>query len=418
MENTLVWCKTKAQLDAVLIEAKKRGYAIDSPISMADMFWSNHHEETVVNLNGNGRSITYCYKDWYINHPNFGKIITADKFFDRKPILITRKGRIVTAENKNTGEKAIATCSPDDTYDFHTGALIAVARLVAKDSGISGDAETVLRKMLGDDVNNDAPAKRVYTDDDRNFTVDDRVVVRDWNDMAKEYNVKDGCISPDGFSTCFTTQMKHLCGRTATITSVDGNYVRVKFDDESGDTNWYYIRWMFNPIDSDKSTTKFKVGDLVTLKNGLEPGKTYGDMTLYHGDVFDSINGKPKKVIEVWKRSKNSPSYRTEDDWYYSEEMLEAWDENKIREGDIVKVINTGLNYSSYPQWVGKHISDPDMAARYCFGSPSDEGNYKVIKIAEHESNGRTLAYIEQCEGFIFNKCYLVEVKGLEKVTK
>lgn len=58
------------------------------------------------------------------------------------------------------------------------------------------------------------------------------------------------------------------------------------------------------------------------------------------------------------------------------------------------------------------------MAARYCFGSPSTDGNYKVIKIAEHESNGRTLAYIEQCEGFVFSKCYLVEITGLEKVTE
>ena len=168
----------------------------------------------------------------------------------------------------------------------------------------------------------------------------------------------------------------------------------------------------------EEPTTKFKVGDLVTLKNDLEPGKIYGDMTLYHGDMFDSLNGKPKKVINVWERSKNSPTYQTESEWYYSEEMLEPWDESKIREGDIVRVINTGLNYSTYPQWVGEHISDPDMAARYCFGSPSVDYNYKVIKIAEHESNGRTLAYIEQCDGFVFNKCYLVEVKGLEKVTK
>ena len=328
MENTLVWCKTKAQVVAVLTEAKKRGYNIDSPTEMGNMFWANYHEETVVNLNGNGRSITYCYKDWYINHPGYGKIITASKFFGRKPILITRKGRVVTAENKNTGEKAIATCSPTDTFDFGTGAMIAVARLIAQsDKGITKDAETVLRQLLGDDVSSDYPAE-------------------------------------------------------------------------------------------EEPTTKFKVGDLVTLKNDLEPGKTYGDMTLYHGDMFDSLNGKSKKVIKVWERSKNSPTYQTESEWYYSEEMLELWDENKIREGDIVRVINTGLNYSTYPQWVGEHISDPDMAARYCFGSPSTDGNYKVIKIAEHESNGRTLAYVEQCDGFVFNKCYLVEVKGLEKVTE
>lgn len=53
---------------------------------------------------------------------------------------------------------------------------------------------------------------------------------------------------------------------------------------------------------------------------------------------------------------------------------------------------------------------------RFCFGSPSMDEKYKVIKIAEHESNGRMLAYIEQINGFSFNKCYLIEVKGLVKV--
>ena len=331
MENTLVWCKTKSQLDAVLTEAKNRGYAIDSPISMADMFWSSHHEETVVNLNGNGRSITYCYKDWYIEHPKFGKIITADKFFGCKPILITRNGRVVTAENKNTGEKAIATCSPDDTFDFGTGAMIAVARLIAQsDKGITKDAETVLRQLLG-------------------------------------------------------------------------------YDAES-------------PVDipTEEEPKPFKVGSLVTLRPDVTPGIEYNGLMLKPGEMYDIAYGKPIKVIRY---DSGDQTYLCEAEganrmWWYDSDMLEKWDESKIREGDIVRVINTGLNYSTYPQWVGKHISDPDMAARYCFGSPSDEGNYKVIKIAEHESNGRTLAYIEQCDGFVFNKCYLVEVKGLEKVTE
>ena len=330
MENTLVLCKTKAEVRGVLSEAKNMGYHMPDLDDYTERFWSTHESETVINLHGDDKNLTYCYKDWYINHPGFGKIIDADKFLVTKPILITRKGRVVTAEDKNTGEKAIATCNPTDTFDFGTGAMIAVARLIAQiDKGITKDAETVLRQLLGYDAETPADAPT-----------------------------------------------------------------------------------------EEEPTTKFKVGDLVTLKNDLEPGKIYGDMTLYHGDMFDSLNGKPKKVINVWERSKNSPTYQTESEWYYSEEMLEPWDENKIREGDIVRVINTGLNYSTYPQWVGEHISDPDMAARYCFGSPSDEGNYKVIKIAEHESNGRTLAYIEQCDGFVFNKCYLVEIKGLEKVTE
>ena len=131
MENTLVWCKTKAEVREVLSDAKNMGYHMTDLDDYTERFWSTHESETVINLHGNDKAITYCYKDWYINHPNFGKIITASKFFGRKPILITRKGRVVTAENKNTGEKAIATCCPTDTFDFGTGAMIAVARLIA-----------------------------------------------------------------------------------------------------------------------------------------------------------------------------------------------------------------------------------------------------------------------------------------------
>ena len=321
----------------------------------------------------------------------------------------------VTAENKNTGEKAIATCSPTDTFDFGTGAMIAVARLMAKTpEALTDDVKAEWKKVLG------IKEVEVYTDDDRNFKVGDKVVVRDWGDMAKEYGAEGNDIHPDECTTSFTSKMKHLCGRTATITDVDDDYVRVEFDDESGDTNWYYRRWMFNPSDSDKTTTKFKVGDLVTLKEGVKEGDHFGHLDVEYGAMFDQGYHKPIKVIEISKAGSYLcvPAKGNGTDFYYHEEMLEKWDENRIYEGDIVRVINTGLNYSTYPQWVGKHISDPDMAARYCFGSPSDDGNYKVIKIAEHESNGRTLAYIEQCDGFVFNKCYLVEVKGLEKVTE
>ena len=417
MENTLVWCKTKAQLVSVLTEAKKRGYDIDSPTEMADRFWPFYHEEIVVNLNGNGRSITYCYKDWYIEHPDFGNIITTDKFFGRKPILITRKGRVVTAEDKNTGEKAIATCCPTDTFDFGTGAMIAVARLMAKTpEAFTDDVKAEWKKVLG------IKEVKAYTDDDRNFKVGDRVVVRDWGDMTKEYGTKDDCISLDGDSTYFVPEMKHLCGRTATITDVDNNYVHVEFDDKSGDTDWYFRRWMFNPSDSDKPTTKFKVGDLVTLKNDLEPGNTYGDMTLYTGGMFDSLNGKPEKVKEVYKRGKSSPSYQTESGWYYSEEMLEAWDENKIREGDKVHVKKgcTKDRYDTYYQWLKDNISDIDFLLGFERSDAiSTTDTYTVVKIAPHGHFGDVkLAFIKRTNGFGDTFSYLYDVEALEKVTE
>ena len=337
MKPKYIICENKEERDAVLRKLERQGYVWvgegEKPTEWHYPGWEDD-ESIYFNLSHSTRKISWgnVSSQYFLDEPEMLKI-TANNFLrNNKPILITRKGRVVTAEDKNTGEKAIATCSPTDTFDFGTGAMIAVARLIAQsDKGITKDAETVLRQLLGDDVSSDSPADK----------------------------------------------------------------------------------W---------PTSKFKIGDIVTLKDGLEVGKPYGAVDLLE-IMYSNGYGKQMKVVDNIKCEDGDMAYDCAPisggrSFWYVEEMLEAWDESKIREGDIVRVVNTGLNYSTYPQWVGEHISDPDMAARYCFGSPSTGDNYKVIKVAEHESNGRTLAYIEQCDGFVFDKCYLVEIKGLEKVTE
>lgn len=336
MNNTLVWCKTKAQLVAVLTEAKKRGYNIDSPTEMADRFWPFYHEEIVVNLNGNGRSITYCYKDWYVEHPNFGKIITTDKFFGRKPILITRKGRVVTAEDKNTGDKAIATCCPTDTFDFGTGAMIAVARLIAQsDKGITKDAEAVLRQLLGDDVNSDSPA-------------------------------------------------------------------------------------------DEEPTAKFKIGDLVTLKDGLEVGKSYGAVDLLE-IMYSNGYGKQMKVVDTIRCEDGDMAYDCAPisggrSFWYVEEMLEPWDESKIREGDRVRVKDgcTKDRYDTYYKWLKDYISDVDLLLGFeRRESVSTADVYTVVKIAPHGYfGGYQLAFIKRTNGIGDTFSYLYDIDSLEKVTE
>lgn len=331
MENTLVWCKTKAEVREVLSEAKNMGYHMPDLYDYTERFWSTHESETVINLHGNDKAITYCYKDWYINHPNFGKIITASKFFGRKPILITRKGRVVTAENKNTGEKAIATCSPTDTFDFGTGAMIAVARLISQsDKGITKDAETVIRQLLGDDVSSNAPS-------------------------------------------------------------------------------------------DEEPTTKFKVDDLVTLRPDVIPGNVYDGITLRHGEMYNTAFGKPIKVIHY---DSGDQTYLCEAEggsksWWYSSEMLEAWDENKIHEGDKVYVSSASRNYPYYTEWVYEHITDSDLTKRFGYGgSITDKDKvYEVVKIAPHKDGHPMLAYIRPHVDTI-GSCHLIDVDGLKKVTE
>ena len=48
-------------------------------------------------------------------------------------IVIYRKGNDVIALDKRTGKKAIAKCSPEDTFDFNIGAKLAFERLMNSD---------------------------------------------------------------------------------------------------------------------------------------------------------------------------------------------------------------------------------------------------------------------------------------------
>ena len=51
-------------------------------------------------------------------------------------IVVYRDGDTVTARDLETGEEASAVCSKDDTFDFHTGAFIAMSRLTHFDTDI------------------------------------------------------------------------------------------------------------------------------------------------------------------------------------------------------------------------------------------------------------------------------------------
>ena len=432
MKDVKIKCNSVKEADAVLqmIEDRYpevRWYSGNKPTEWKP-YDSDTKDDAKIYFDIDRDCISYsistdeCHKDSDWTHA------TSAKRFLRKSntaIHIYQRGRMVIAHESQTGREAVAKCSPSDTFNFNTGASIALARLMAKTpEALNHDVKDEWIKVLG----LTPVKKRVFTDADRNFKVGDRVVVRDWDDMAKEYGVsKWGDIPKD---SQFTNSMKHLCGRTATVTCVEKGFsykkVKVDFDDKSGSTAcWTFNPWMFNPSDApahekEKPEAKFKVGDYVTLKEGFVAGMVYGGLELLEGAMYDNAYNKRMTVVRVdWSDDSNTYYCECKGDsqftFHYSEEMLDKWDESKIHEGDTVKVVNTGLNYSSYVKWVGEHISDPYMAARFCFGSPSTDKNYKVIKIAEHEKNYRPLAYIEETDGLAYNRCYLIEVKGLEK---
>ena len=92
---------------------------------------------------------------------------------------------------------------------------------------------------------------------------------------------------------------------------------------------------------------KFKVGDKVRLKKGLEVGKVYGNLSLSNGmkEVIEADGGvhEVKKVREATRLS--FTAYRLDADvpYYYAEEMLELAEEKEDKTEKTKKEFNDFL---------------------------------------------------------------------------
>lgn len=100
---------------------------------------------------------------------------------------------------------------------------------------------------------------------------------------------------------------------------------------------------------------------------------------------------------------------------------------DKIEVGDKVKIVNSGLSYTSYIDWIKKNINDVGLAACFAYGQIPDKDDtvYVVKAIAPWDTRydvDKKLAYVQ--EYFVYSDgkisddeaCYLIEVDGLEKV--
>ena len=336
MKVEYIICENKAERDAVLRKLEKNGYIWANGESLTEWNMEDVWGDKSISLSlDKEQMVRWIFtRTEQREHPH---AVSAQHYlYKHRPILITRKGRVITAEDKNTGEKAIATCSPDDTFDFGTGAMIAVARLIAQsDKGITKDAETVLRQLLGDDVSSDSPADK----------------------------------------------------------------------------------W---------PTSKFKIGDIVTLKDGLEVGKPYGAVDLLE-IMYSNGYGKQMKVVDNIKCEDGDMAYDCAPisggrSFWYVEEMLEPWDESKIREGDKVHVKKgcTKDRYDTYYQWLKDNISDIDLLLGFGRNDViSTMDKYTVVKIAPHGHFGDVqLAFIKRTNGIGDTFSYLYDIDALEKVTE
>jgi hypothetical protein len=147
----------------------------------------------------------------------------------------------------------------------------------------------------------------------RQFKVGDRVRVRQWEDMRKEFGLhEDGDIKAYG---CFAIRMRKLCGKAATVESVSGNIIKLcnQEDNDTLDWDWGFSADMFEEVKpmsrlaeilGVEEGQEFQVkGIKNTFKivDGRRMHNAYGDWEPIHSEtgLTDIINHPEKiKIIQ------------------------------------------------------------------------------------------------------------------------
>lgn len=141
MGNYAMHCKTEeeAKIFCRYLDSVGRRWA-DGTSYMSMTNWDDYGPDTCYTFN-NG---TYCKKTYFLTRNYYTILEFSDFEWDnkntkRKPVIIYQNGQDVIALDKETGEKAVAKCHPNDKFDFAIGAKIAFGRLYHSQDYISED---------------------------------------------------------------------------------------------------------------------------------------------------------------------------------------------------------------------------------------------------------------------------------------
>lgn len=84
------------------------------------------------------------------------------------------------------------------------------------------------------------------------FKVGDRVRIRDWDDMEREYGL-DNKGSINKHNPTFVKTMRCLCGKYATISAIYGDRVKLTdWSDYGSDVEWGYAKYMIEPVEKEE----------------------------------------------------------------------------------------------------------------------------------------------------------------------
>lgn len=169
------------------------------------------------------------------------------------------------------------------------------------------------------------------------FKVGDRVRIRDWDDMEREYGTDCyGDITiPD---IIFSRHMRHLCGRYATISSINrqNNIIGLEnWSDNSDDTSWFFTKSMLEPAEENT----LKQGEKKDMNKLLELYCEKAERTI-ENDYDEMIEEEREENPFVKEYNELVKEFEAKMDDLYKREM----DEN----GDHHAFMNNAYKYT-YP---------------------------------------------------------------------
>lgn len=228
----------------------------------------------------------------------------------------------------------------------------------------------------------------------RKFKVGDRVRIREWADMEKEFGLDPWNAIDCEFA--FVPEMKHLCGRTATVAKGRSGDIILDCDNKCDEMDWYISADMLEKIETEKVVI-YRNGSKVVAKNTYN--KIEGVAICSPEDEFDFYTGAKLALSRVEEKEQG--------------EKIKSLDEklNKIKVGDTVEVINNGACYTTYKPWFDDF--HPELSTRYVFGHGAEERKkYEVVAMHEHHFDGDMVYAISKGE---FGGVYLIGENGIEK---
>ena len=134
--------------------------------------------------------------------------------------------------------------------------------------------------------------------------------------------------------------------------------------------------------------------------------------------LSDGMITECDEIIKVERRPYAPYVYKTKTGFLYTGSMLEKYeDDDEIREGNTVEVVEPLQCYDIYAAWIVKNIASVELAAKFVYHRiPKTDTQYRVIKIASHTCNSKLrLAYIQDKTR---EDCFIMNLSALKKVKK